>query len=158
MLHAGFAGVAASQSRDRDMILKNLSTELAQTWAREMLISGWTSSTVLAAIRALDEAKPLERRKMLVRWSLPYPRVETDPLIDEDGEPLRRADGRKAVRASVDNDRLAEHAARREQARTESRMATQRKREAAAIAKWQRWDSGQLKREPTMPRPVAMAA
>ena len=105
---------------ENKMYIRNLSTELAELWVRDLLISGWTSSAVVAAIRALDNPKPLERRKLIVRWSLPIPPAPDDPLIDENGDELLNEDGRRRRRGSA-TDHIAinanKEAAKREAAR-----------------------------------------
>jgi hypothetical protein len=140
------------------MILQNISPELAATWARELLISGWTMSAVMGAIRALDQAKPVERRMLLKNWELPYPKVADDPLVDSEGNRLVSVTGKKRNHVNLNPERLAVSARRREEKREAKAGDAKQRKEMRAAEAWIAYEMGDQKRRPDSARPHALIA
>jgi hypothetical protein len=142
----------------KEMILQNISPELAATWARELLISGWPMNATMAAIRELDRAKPLQRRMMLVRWELPYPKVADDVLVDENGDRLVSASGKVRNHVSLNPDRLIVSVEKRSARRAKKAATATMNREMRAAEAWIAYEMGDRKHMPGSARPHALIA
>ena len=143
------------------MYLKSLSVELATDWFRDLLIGGWTPQLALAAIKALDDARPLRRAEMVAAWQLPMPRVAEEGRVDENGDPLLREDGRRMPKSPVlannSGNRLMDLQRSRERKREDKAAKVAAKRLATRIEGWERFNAG-LREMPRYPRPERAAA
>ena len=128
------------------MYLKSLSVELATDWFRDLLIGGWTPQLALAAIKALDDARPLRRAEMVAAWQLPMPRVAEEGRVDENGDPLLREDGgrmpKSPVLANNSGNRLMDLQRSRERKREDKAAKVAAKRLATRIEGWERFNAG----------------